>query len=54
MGLIQLVRVGGKTLLTNETLQDIVAGKIKIDDHPARKHRPEPQSRRGRPRKSKG
>jgi hypothetical protein len=50
-GLIKLMRVGGKTLIAAETVDDILSGKIKPPDHPARHKRPEPKTRRGRPRK---
>jgi hypothetical protein len=50
-GLIKLVRIGGKTLISAETVDDILNGKIKQPDHPARRKRPEPTRRKGRPRK---
>jgi hypothetical protein len=55
-GLIKLLRIGGKTLISAETVEDIRTGKIELPGHAARKHRPEPKARTGRPRKgaSKG
>jgi hypothetical protein len=53
LGLIKLLRIGGKTLLTDETIEDILSGKIKPPDHPSRLRRPLPAGRAGRPRKPK-
>jgi hypothetical protein len=53
MGLIKLKRIGGKTLITAETVDAILSGEIAIPEHVARKHRPEPKTpRKGRPRKT--
>jgi hypothetical protein len=39
LGLIKLLRVGGKTLILAETVEDILAGRIRLPEHPSRKTR---------------
>jgi hypothetical protein len=53
LGLITLVRVAGKTLVTDETIDAILAGKVAIPPHPRRvgHGQIQPKSRPGRPRK---
>jgi hypothetical protein len=46
-GLIPLLRIGGKTLIAASVVDDILAGRIAIPDHPARLHRP--VSRKAKP-----
>jgi hypothetical protein len=52
-GLIKLVRVGGHTLVTDETIDDILSGKIAVPPHPRRLGHAQiqPRTRKGRPRK---
>jgi hypothetical protein len=54
LGLIKLVRVGGKTLLTDETYDDILAGRVAIPQHASRKHHFEPKVRPHRQPKGRG
>ena len=35
--LIRLVRIGGRTLVTAETIEGILDGTIRLPDHPARR-----------------
>ena len=42
LGLIKLIRLGGKTLISAQTVDDLLAGRIAIPPHPARSKRPEP------------
>jgi hypothetical protein len=52
LGLITLLQKhGGRTLIAAETVDDILSGKIALPVHPARKNRPEPKKRSGRPKK---
>jgi hypothetical protein len=46
LGLLKLTRNGGKTFVRGEDVEGVVSGRIKIADHPARKHRPEPKAAR--------
>jgi hypothetical protein len=54
-GLIPLLRVGGKTMISDETVDAILQGKIAIPPHPRRKGHGQiqPKERRGRPRKNR-
>jgi hypothetical protein len=53
-GLVKLFRIGGKTIVTDETVEAILSGKIKLPQHSARITPLRPKSRpRGRPRKPK-
>jgi hypothetical protein len=38
-------------MITDETVDDILSGKIKLPPHPSRRKPPQPKSRQGRPRK---
>ena len=53
MGLISLVRVGGKTMITDEEIDRILSGGVAIPPHPRRQGHAQiqPLSRRGRPRR---
>jgi hypothetical protein len=54
-GLIKLLRIGGRTLISAEDVDGILSGRIKPPDHVSRKHRPTPKNpRKGRPRKAGG
>jgi hypothetical protein len=53
LGLIKLIRVGGRTMISAEDVTRILSGKVEIAPHSSRKHRPEPNKRTGRPRKVK-
>jgi hypothetical protein len=52
-GLIRLVRVGGHTMILDETVEAILSGKIAIPPHPRRlgHKQVQPKGRRGRSRK---
>jgi hypothetical protein len=52
-GLIKLIRVGGKTMISDETVDAILAGRVAIPPHPRRRGHAQvqPKRRRGRPRK---
>jgi hypothetical protein len=52
-GLIKLIRVGGRTLVSNETIDAILEGRVAIPPHPRRlgNKQVQPKKRRGRPRK---
>jgi hypothetical protein len=54
LGLITLARVAGKTLVTDETIDAVLEGKVAIPPHPRRKGHGQiqPKSRPGRPRKA--
>jgi hypothetical protein len=53
-GLIKLLRIGGRTLISAEDVDGILTGRIKPPDHASRKHRPDLKSpRKGRKRKAK-
>jgi hypothetical protein len=52
LGLVKLHRIGGKTLVDDLTIADIVSGRIKLPAHSIRRHPIKPKSKpRGRPRK---
>jgi hypothetical protein len=52
-GLIKLIRVGGKTMISDEDVDRILAGKAAIPEHPRRQgaRQIKPKSRKGRPPK---
>jgi hypothetical protein len=45
LGLIKLIRAGGKTMVSHETVEGILAGRIALPPHPSRQHRPEIKAR---------
>jgi hypothetical protein len=53
LGLIKLLRIGGKTLIHADTIDDIFTGRIKLPGHSSRTKRPEPKARGRRKRKAK-
>jgi hypothetical protein len=54
LGLITLARVAGRTLVTDETLDAVLEGKVAIPQHPRRLGHAQiqPKTRPGRPRKA--
>jgi hypothetical protein len=48
-----LLRIGGKTLLPDETVEDILSGKIVPPSNHGRINPPQPRNRAGRPKPPK-
>ena len=48
LGLIELLRVGSKTLISAQTVEDILAGRIALPRNPGMIKTPVPRSRRKR------
>ena len=48
LGLIPLLRVAGKTLISSETVEDILAGKVALPHNHGMVVPPQPRVRRGR------
>jgi hypothetical protein len=53
-GLIKLIRLGGRTLISDETVNALLTGKIAVPEHPRRlgAKQIKPKRHRGRPRKN--
>jgi hypothetical protein len=51
-GLIKLIRVGGKTLISAADVEGILSGRIQIPQHTSRKRLLEPKTRTGGKRKA--